>query len=409
MGLPGALILPLSKEFGWDVGEISSALALRILLYGLMAPFAAALMERYGIKRMIVAALALIVAGFLLALTMSQPWQLFVYWGVIVGLGTGITALVMSAIIATRWFNQRRGLVLGILTASSATGQLLFLPFAAWLAEHLGWRYALAPSLVGLLLAGVLAIALMVEDPGDIGLAPYGDPPPAANAPARVAAAPASFWRAFTVLRDISGSSAFWILFATFFVCGLSTNGLIQTHFISFCADYGLDAVSAASTLAMMGLFDFVGTIASGLLSDRYVNRALLFVYYGLRGLSLLYLPYSTFTVYGLSMFAVFYGLDWVATVPPTARLAAQQIGKQRAGVAFGWIFAGHMIGAACAAIGGGLARSALQTYLPAFYVAGFACLIAATAIWFIGVAKAPRAAPIVQSNTEAVSGRLGG
>jgi len=207
--------------------------------------------------------------GFLLALTMSQPWQLFVYWGVIVGLGTGITALVMSAIIATRWFNQRRGLVLGILTASSATGQLLFLPFAAWLAEHLGWRYALAPSLVGLLLAGVLAIALMVEDPGDIGLAPYGDPPPAANAPARVAAAPASFWRAFTVLRDISGSSAFWILFATFFVCGLSTNGLIQTHFISFCADYGLDAVSAASTLAMMGLFDFVGTIASGLLSDR--------------------------------------------------------------------------------------------------------------------------------------------
>ena len=392
MGLPGALILPLSKEFGWEVGEISSALALRILLYGLMAPFAAALMERYGVKRMIVAALALIVAGFVLALTMSQPWQLFLYWGVIVGLGTGITALVMSAIIATRWFNQRRGLVLGILTASSATGQLLFLPFAAWLAQHVGWRYALAPSLIGLLLAGGLALALMVEDPAELGLAPYGDAPPAANATARVAAPPASFWRAFTVLRDVSGSGAFWILFATFFICGLSTNGLIQTHFISFCADYGMDEVSAASTLAMMGIFDFFGTIASGWLSDRYDNRALLFMYYGLRGLSLLYLPYSTFTVYGLSMFAVFYGLDWVATVPPTARLAAQQFGKERAGVAFGWIFAGHMIGAASAAVGGGLARSALQTYLPAFYVAGFACLIAAIAVWFIGVAKAPRA-----------------
>ena len=394
MGLPGALILPLSKEFGWDVAQISSALALRMVLYGLMAPFAAALMERYGVKRMIVAAMLLIASGLALALTMSAPWNLTLYWGIIVGLGTGITALVMSAIIANRWFNQRRGLVLGMLTASSATGQLLFLPLAAWLVEHVGWRYALAPSLIGLSLAGVLTLLFMCESPGDIGLAPYGDPAPIPGA-APPKAAPASFWRAFTVLGEVSSSSAFWILFATFFICGLSTNGLIQTHFISFCADYGMDEVSAASTLAMMGVFDFFGTIASGWLSDRYDNRALLFMYYGLRGLSLLYLPFSTFTVYGLSLFATFYGLDWIATVPPTARLSAQQFGKANAGIAFGWIFAGHQLGAAAAAYGGGLARSALHTYLPAFYVGGIMCLVAATIVWFIGAQKDSRLAPV--------------
>ena len=395
MGLPGALILPLSKEFGWDVGQISSALALRIVLFGLMAPFAAALMERYGVKRMIVCAIALIAGGLLLALTMSQSWQLIVYWGVIVGLGTGITAIVMGAIIATRWFNQKRGIVLGLLTASSATGQLLFLPLAAWLVEHMGWRSALAPSLIGLLLAGALAVLFMAESPAELGLAPYGDPAPAPGAPMPRPAPTQSFWRALTVLRDVSSSSAFWLLAATFFICGLSTNGLIQTHFISFCADYGMDEVSAASTLAMMGVFDLVGTIASGWLSDRYDNRALLSVYYGLRGISLLYLPHSTFTVYGLSLFAVFYGLDWIATVPPTVRLSAQQFGKERAGIAFGWIYAAHMLGAGAAAYGGGLARSALHTYLPAFYVGGIMCLVAATIVWFIGARTAPEAATV--------------
>jgi MFS family permease len=358
-----------------------------------MAPFAAALMERYGVVRMILVAIFLIASGLALAPTMSKPWNLMLYWGVIVGLGTGITALVMSAIIATRWFNHRRGLVLGVLTASSATGQLLFLPLAAWLVDHVGWRAALAPSLAGLLLAGALALLFLCEYPADVGLAPYGDPAPAASA-VTPCPAPASFWRAFKVLREVAGSSAFWILFATFFICGLSPNGLIQTHFIAFCADYGMDGVSAASTLAMMGVFDLFGTIASGWLSDRYDNRALLFAYYGLRGLSLLYLPHSTFTVYGLSLFAVFYGLDWIATVPPTARLSAQHFGKERAGIAFGWIFAGHQLGAAAAAFGGGLARTSLSTYLPAFYIGGVMCLVAATIVWFIGAQREPRLAP---------------
>src|SRR3984885_4713945 len=361
MGLPGALILPLSRDFGWNTEQISGALALRILLFGLMAPFAASLIERYGLKRVILSALMLIACGLLLA-------------------------LAMAAIVSTRWFTERRGLVLGMLTASSATGQLAFLPLAAWLESHYGWRWALAPSLIGMAVAAVAVLLFMVDRPADVGLVPYGETgkvaPPLPLKPA--------FSTAFRVLREVSGSGAFWVLAGTFYICGLSTQGLIQTHFISLCADFGVASVTAASILALMGIFDFFGTIASGWLSDRYDNRALLFMYYGLRGLSLLYLPGSSFSVYGLSLFAVFYGLDWIATVPPTVRLAAQCFGRERAGVAFGWIFAAHMIGAAVAAYGAGFSRTTLQTYVPAFYVAGAACLVAAMAVWLIDRRPAP-------------------
>ena len=386
MGLPGALILPLSKEFGWDVAEISSAIAIRLVLFGLMAPVAAALIETYGVRRVVIAAISLIVSGLLLALVMGQVWHLVLFWGIIVGIGTGMTALVLGAIIATRWFVARRGLVVGMLTASSATGQLVFLPLAAWLVDHVGWRYALLPTIAALIMVGVLVVVFMRDRPSDVGLAPYGEAPTAAKvaAKAAVAAPPPAFTWAFKVLRDASSSPAFWVLAATFFICGLSTNGLVQSHFISLCADYGMPAVEAASTLAMMGMFDLVGTIGSGWLSDRYDSRALLCWYYGLRGLSLLFLPYSTFTLYGLSLFAAFYGLDWIATVPPTVRLAAQNFGRERSGVVFGWIFASHQIGAAVAAFGAGLSRSALNTYLPAFFFAGSMCLVAAAIVWLI-------------------------
>jgi MFS family permease len=396
VGVPGALILPLTKEFGWNTAQISSALAIRLVLFGLMAPFAAALIERYGVRRIVLTAIVMIVGGLMLALAMSQAWHLIVLWGIVVGIGTGMTAMVLSAIISTRWFTQRRGLVLGMLTASSATGQLVFLPLAAWLVEHFGWRYALAPSVVGLLIAGVLVTLFMCDRPADVGLLPYGEAPNPAGAAAAAltpATAPA-FGRAFSVLGEISTSGTFWILAATFFICGLSTNGLVQTHFISLCADYGMPAVAAASTLAMMGVFDFFGTILSGWLSDRFDNRALLFWYYGLRGLSLLYLPYSTFTLYGLSLFGAFYGLDWIATVPPTVRLSARAFGKERAGIAFGWIFAAHQLGAATAAYGAGLSRSVLLSYLPAFFAAGAMCLVAATIVWFIRFAPSDKAAP---------------
>ena len=383
MGIPGALLRPLQREFGWSEAEISSALALRILLFGLIAPFAAALIERYGLKRIILGAIAMIVAGLIGALFMTQLWQLVLLWGVVVGVGTGVTAMVMGAIVSTRWFVERRGLVLGLLGASSATGQLCFLPLAASLESHWGWRWALAPTLVMLALTALGVFLFMVDRPADLGLPAYGGKS-VEQAPAT---APA-FGAAFRVLGEVAPNPTFWILAGTFFVCGLSTNGLIQTHFISFCGDYGVASVTAASVLAAMGVFDLIGTIGSGWLSDRVDNRVLLFAYYGLRGLSLLYLPASSLSFASLSLFSVFYGLDWIATVPPTVRLTAATFGANRAGVAFGWIFAAHMIGASVAAFGGGLSRTWLGVYTPAFYVAGAACIVAALSIWLIAAPK---------------------
>lgn len=400
LGLPGVLLRPLGKEYGWDVEQISSALALRFALYGLMGPFAALFIDRYGLRKVISTALALVAAGMLLALPMTSLWQLVVLWGLVLGLGSGLTALVLGAIVASRWFEARRGLVIGMLTASTATGQLVFLPGAAWLVENYGWRASIIPVCLFAALVITLALLFMRDRPEDLGLAAYGaarsDATPASGAAAPGAAAPgtsparaaptasgaaqrhAPLTAPLRILLDMRADRTFWILFTTFFICGLSTNGLIQTHFITLCGDFGLSPVPAASVLAMMGAFDLCGTIFSGWLSDRYDCRKLLFWYYGLRGLSLFWLPHSQFTLYGLSIFALFYGLDWVATVPPTVRLAAAAFGKERAGMAFGWIFAGHQLGAATAAYGAGATRSLLLTYVPALYGAGAACLIAA-------------------------------
>jgi sugar phosphate permease len=383
LGLPGVLLRPLGKEYGWDVEQISSALALRFALYGLMGPFAALFIDRYGLRKVISTALALVTAGMLLALPMTSLWQLVVLWGLVLGLGSGLTALVLGAIVASRWFEARRGLVIGMLTASTATGQLVFLPGAAWLVENYGWRASIIPVCVFAALVITLALLFMRDRPEDLGLAAYGADPRSAMAPAAATANAAAQRHAplatpLRILGDMRANRTFWILFATFFICGLSTNGLIQTHFVTLCGDFGLSPVPAASVLAMMGAFDFCGTILSGWLSDRYDCRKLLFWYYGLRGLSLFWLPHSQFTFYGLSIFALFYGLDWVATVPPTVRLAASAFGKERAGMAFGWIFAGHQLGAATAAYGAGATRSLLLTYVPALYTAGAACLFAA-------------------------------
>jgi MFS family permease len=312
-----------------------------------------------------------------MSLLMTKVWHLMLLWGVVIGIGTGMTALVLGATVAARWFAARRGLVVGILTASVATGQLVFLPLLASLTERLGWRIALTLICVMLGVAAFAVLMIMRDRPSDVGLRPYGDEgteplpaPPANDAPIMAAALGA--------LRDAAKTRVFWILFATFFICGASTNGLIQVHLIPMCLDYGIPQVQAASLLAAMGVFDFVGTIGSGWLSDRYDNRYLLFWYYGLRGLSLLFLPYTDFSFYGLSLFAMFYGLDWIATVPPTVRLTAQRFGPERANLVFGWIFAGHQLGAATAAFGAGLSRTVLETYLPAFFIAGALCIVAA-------------------------------
>jgi sugar phosphate permease len=377
MGAPGVLIEPLQKEFGWSNADISAAMALRLAIFGLMAPFAAAFLNRFGVRPVALTALALIIGGILGSLLMTRLWQLVLLWGVVIGVGTGMTALVLGATIATRWFSQRRGLVVGLLTASNATGQLVFLPLLASLSTSVGWRVALATVVVVLLAAAGLMALFMRDRPADVGLPPYGEKEVVAAPPRQHGLWPLLVMPLAT-LRQAAATPIFWVLFVTFYVCGLSTNGLIQTHWITLCGDYGVAPVGAAGILAVIGVFDLVGTVLSGWLSDRYDNRWLLFWYYGLRGLSLIYLPSSDFSVVSLSVFAVFYGLDWVATVPPTVQLTAQRFGREKANLVFGWVFTGHQLGAATAAFGAGYARTDFATYLPALYVAGFACLGAA-------------------------------
>ncbi|KZD24870.1 MFS transporter [Tardiphaga robiniae] len=392
VGAPGVFIVPLQKEFGWSTAEISSAMSIRFVLFGLMAPFAAALMNRYGLRNVTLIALLVVAASLILSLGMTQVWQLMALWGVAVGIGTGMTALVLGATVAARWFSARRGLVVGILTASAATGQLIFLPILASITEHSNWRWALALMCVMLAIAALGVLLVMRDRPSDIGIRPYGDTSteplvaPAPNTSPIMAAA-------LGALRDAAQTKVFWILFATFFICGASTNGLVQVHLIPMCLDFGIPQIQAAGLLAAMGVFDFVGTIASGWLSDRYDNRYLLFWYYGLRGLSLLALPFTDFSFYGLSLFALFYGLDWIATVPPTVRLTASKFGPERAGLVFGWIFAGHQLGAATAAFGAGLSRTVLLSYLPAFFAAGALCIVAAAIVLMISNDKKVAAA----------------
>ncbi|TGN89472.1 MFS transporter [Bradyrhizobium yuanmingense] len=391
VGAPGVFIVPLQKEFGWSTAEISSALSIRFILFGLMAPFAAALLNRYGLRNVTLAAQLIVVSALVLSLGMTEVWQLIALWGVVIGIGTGMTALVLGATIATRWFAARRGLVVGIMTASVATGQLVFLPLLASLTERYGWRLALGLVCIMLVISSLAVLLAMRDRPSDVGLRPFGD-----EGTEPLPAPPVSHGSitgvALGTLRDASTSMAFWILFATFFVCGASTNGLVQVHLIPMCLDFGIPQVQAASLLAAMGIFDFFGTIMSGWLSDRYDNRWLLFWYYGLRGLSLIFLPFSDFSFYGLSVFAMFYGLDWIATVPPTVRLTAQKFGPERANLVFGWIFAGHQLGAGAAAFGAGFSRTVYQSYLPAFFIAGALCVFAALIV--LALSRQPKLQP---------------
>lgn len=377
MGSAGVMIQPLHKEFGWDIADISSAMAVRLVLFGLLGPFAAAFMTHFGIRRVIITALSLIAGGLLVSMFMTKVWQLLALWGVVIGIGTGMTAMVLGATVASRWFAKRRGLVLGMMSASTATGQLVFLPLLAAITENFGWRMAMGLA-VGIIATAMLLVLLLMSDhPADMGLPAYGEetitPKPVADQSFL-----ATLVSPLKTLGEASRVPAFWVLFGTFFVCGLSTNGLIQTHWISICGDFGMASVTAAGTLAVIGIFDFFGTIFAGWLSDRYDNRLLLFFFYGLRGLSLIYLSFSGFSFLELSVFAMFYGLDWVATVPPTVKLASEHFGREKAGLVFGWIFTGHQIGAATAAFGAGYMRSDFNTYMPALQMAGVMCLLAA-------------------------------
>jgi MFS family permease len=383
---PGVLILPLEQSFGWSRDIISLAAAIGIFLYGLVGPFAAALMQSFGIKRTLVTALLLMSASTAASSLMSEPWQFMLTWGVLSGLGSGCVAIVLGATIVNRWFVTNRGFVMGLLTASTATGTLLLLPALAAIAEAGGWRPVVLTVAAVMAAIVPLVLFLLPERPADIGLVPYGangDGPAAVNAPARAPLAAALGGLARGIRhRD------FWLLFATFFICGFTTNGLVGTHLIALCGDNGIPEVRAASLLALMGIFDLVGTTGSGWLTDRYDPRKLLFMYYGLRGLSLVYLPFSDFSIYGLSVFAVFYGLDWIATVPPTLRLTTEAFGERDAPVIFGWIAAGHQIGAASAAFFAGYMRTLQGDYLQAFIIAGSTGVVAAVLALMIRAAR---------------------
>lgn len=383
---PGVLIVPLQDEFGWSRATISLAVSINLILFGFMGPFAAAMIERWGMRRVIAGALITISAGAALTARMNAPWQLYLLWGVVVGLGTGSMATVLAATVANRWFFARRGLVLGALTAASATGQLVFLPLLAWLATNTGWR-AVSVTIAGSALAVVPLVLIFMRDrPAELGLSRYG----ASEQDAPVASRGNPIAAAIAGLKMASGSRDFWLLASTFFVCGASTNGLIGTHLIPAAIDHGMTEVTAASLLALVGIFDVIGTIASGWLTDRFDSRRLLFAYYGLRGLSLILLPWAFGSPhFALVVFIVFYGLDWVATVPPTVALATESFGKERAAVVYGWVFAAHQVGAAVAAFGAGALRTEFGSYLIAFTFAGLLCLLAAATALQIGRAPA--------------------
>ncbi|MBB5152770.1 putative MFS family arabinose efflux permease [Saccharopolyspora phatthalungensis] len=373
--VPGVFMNPLHDEFGWPHSVISAAVSLNLLLYGLTAPFAAALMVRFGIRRVTVTALLLVAAGSGLTVFMTASWQLVVCWGLLVGLGTGSMALAFVSTVVDRWFVARRGLVSGVLTAGSATGQLIFLPLAAVLVEKFGWRVASLAIAATALLVGLLVWAVMRECPRDVGVAAYGATGEEPE-PVRERGNPAAL--ALRTLRDAARVPAFWLLAGGFAICGASTNGLVNTHFVPAAHDHGMPTTTAAGLLAVIGIFDVVGTVASGWLTDKVNPRFLLAVYYTLRGVSLFLLPqlFAPSVEANMVLFVVFYGLDWVATVPPTLALCREHFGP-RASVVFGWVFASHQVGAAAIASIAGVVRDEFGDYAVAWYGAGLLCLLA--------------------------------
>ena len=382
---PSVLIVPVEDAFGWSRSDISLAVAINILLFGLVSPFAAALMEKFGIRKVVMLALATVSSGAFLTIFIQAPWQLIATWGVIVGVGTGSMALVFAATVANRWFVAKRGLVTGVLTAAAATGQLIFLPGLSHLALTYGWKSVSITVASFALLVIPFIYLFLRENPADLGLLPYGAPadwqPPAKSELS-------AFALAIDTLIQSSKRKDFWYLFGSFFVCGLSTSGLIGTHFIPAAHDHGMPTTLAASLLAMVGVFDVIGTVFSGWLTDRYDPRKLLFFYFGLRGLSLFLLPSILFSSIHAStlVFVIFYGLDWVATVPPTIMLCRAVLGPQRASVVYGWVFVGHQIGGAVAAFGAAILRVQIGDYAVAFYISGALCIV--TSYFVLQIAK---------------------
>ncbi len=381
---PSVLIIPLQNAFGWSRDQISLAISVNILIYGFTAPFAAAIMEKFGVRKTVMSALGIVGLGALSTLYISQPWHLILLWGVIVGGGTGAMALVFAATMVGRWFVAKRGIVIGVLTAAGAAGQLIFLPGLSALTERFGWKSISITVGSGALLMIPVIFLLLREKPSELGMLPYGAP---ADWKEPEKSSRNAFSETVATLREAMKLRDFWILAGSFFVCGLSTNGLVGTHLIAAAHDHGMPQVTAASLLALVGVFDVVGTIASGWLTDKIDPRKLLFFYYFLRGLSLFLLPVILFpSIHAKTLvFVIFYGLDWVATVPPTVILARKIMGPTRGTVLYGWVFASHQLGASVAAYGAALLRVKFGNYALAFYIAGILCVLTSVAVLQIG------------------------
>jgi MFS family permease len=386
---PGVLLLPWVNDFGWSRAVISLAAAIGIFLFGLMGPFAAALMLSFGVRRVLITALTMMSAATASSYFMTSPWELVLSWGVMSGLASGCVAMTLGATIVNRWFVSHRGLVMGILSASTSTGTLAFLPLLAIIAQYSGWRAVVLTIAAASAALIPFVFWLLPEYPENAGLIPFGTR--AGTIPPQKPPPQNPVKNALLTLRRAAGNKNFWLLFGTFFVCGLTTNGLVGTHLIALCGDHGIGEVHASTLLAVMGAFDLVGTTASGWLTDRFDARKLLFIYYAIRGLSLIYLPYSDFSFESLSIFSVLYGLDWIATIPPTLKLTNQVFGDRDAPIVFGWIAAGHQAGAASAALFAGLLRQIEGAYLQAFVIAGVMALIAAGLS--LTIARAPKIA----------------
>lgn len=375
--VPQILILPMIKEFGWNISDVSVATALMYFILASLCPFGAALMLRIGVVKVVLLSILLNGIGLLLTVLAYEKWHLLVSIGLCLGVAAGIIGLGLASTIAIRWFNLKRGLVIGILTSAFAAGQLVFVPFMAWITTAYDWRFAVLPAMIGIGICGILYLFFGKDWPAEMNLPAYGDKDiyqqPAQSSDNVVLIS-------LKNLVTASKQPAFWILAGTFFICGLTSTGIVGQHFIPFCGDNNVGIVLASSYLAMMGVFNFIGTMGSGWLSDRFDNYKLLGVYYALRGVSLVYLPFSDFGVLAMTLWAIFFGLDFIATVPPTVRLIGKLFGTVSAPVVFGWVFAAHQFGSAAAAYGAGYSRDALFSYMPAFLIAGAACF-AATAM----------------------------
>ena len=397
------LVLPLEREFNWDRATVSLALSINLLLFGLCGPFAGALMARFDVRRVMLFGLSTLAVSVGLSTLMQAAWQLVVLWGVLVGIGSGSMALVLGATVATRWFVRRRGLVTGLFAASTATGGLVFLPQQAAIVESAGWRTAVLLVAAVALAVAVLVARFMRDDPRQVGLQAYGAEDEVQSvAPPQPPLQGNPFVIAIKTLLQAGRVRDFWLLAGSFAICGATTSGLIQMHMIPASVEHGLSEVTAASMLATMGIFDLIGTTGSGWLSDRIDPRKLLVWYYTFRGIALFFLPAAFEAgVPALAAFVVFYGLDWVATVPPTVKLVADRFGKERVGPVFGWVFAAHQFGGALIAFAAGALHTWQGDYLVAFMSAGVLCLVAVGLV--IGLSRPAGAPPLVVRTPEAV------